>query len=77
MDAIALHQAGFDNAVACLGTALTSEMAHLLSRYCEEIILSYDADEAGQKATQRAIDIFTSIGMKIRVIRFSGGNDPD
>ena len=77
MDAIALHQAGFDNAVACLGTALTSEMAHLLSRYCEEIILSYDADEAGQKATQRAIDIFTSIGMKIRVIRLSGGKDPD
>lgn len=77
MDAISLHQAGFDNAVACLGTALTSEMAHLLSRYCEEIILSYDADEAGQKATQRAIDIFSSIGQKIRVVRLTGGKDPD
>jgi DNA primase len=77
MDAISLHQAGFDNAVACLGTALTSEMAHLLSRYAEEIILSYDADEAGQKATQRAIDIFSSIGQKIRVIRLTGGKDPD
>ena len=77
MDAISLHQAGFDNAIACLGTALTSEMAHLLSRYCEEIILSYDADEAGQKATQRAIDIFSSIGMKIRVARLTGGKDPD
>lgn len=77
MDAISLHQAGFDNAVACLGTALTNEMAHLLSRYAEEIILSYDADEAGQKATQRAIDIFSSIGQKIRVIRLTGGKDPD
>lgn len=77
MDAISLHQAGFDNAIACLGTALTSEMAHLLSRYCDEIILSYDADEAGQKATQRAIGIFSSIGMKMRVIHLSGGKDPD
>lgn len=77
MDAISLHQAGFDNAIACLGTALTSEMAHLLSRYCDEIILSYDADEAGQKATQRAIQIFSSINMTIRVAKLSGGKDPD
>lgn len=77
MDAISLHQAGFDNVIACLGTALTSEMAHLLSRYCDEIILSYDADEAGQKATARAISIFNSIGMKLKVIRLSGGKDPD
>ncbi len=77
MDAISLHQAGFDNAIACLGTALTSEMAHLLSRYADEIILSYDADEAGQKATQRAIGIFNSIGMKIKVVHLSGGKDPD
>ena len=77
MDAISLHQAGFDNAIACLGTALTSEMAHLLSRYTDEIILSYDADEAGQKATQRAIGIFSSIGMKLRGLQLSGGKDPD
>ena len=77
MDAISLHQAGFDNVIACLGTALTSEMAHLLSRYCDEVILSYDADEAGQKATARAIGIFNSIGMKLRVVRLSGGKDPD
>ncbi|MBE6774222.1 MAG: DNA primase [Ruminococcaceae bacterium] len=77
MDAISLHQAGFDNVIACLGTALTSEMAHLLSRYCDEIILSYDADEAGQKATARAIDIFNSIGMKLRIVHLSGGKDPD
>lgn len=77
MDAISLHQAGFDNAIACLGTALTSEMAHLLMRYSEEILLCYDADEAGQKATQKAIGIFSSIGAKLRVIRLSGGKDPD
>lgn len=77
MDAISLHQSGFTNVIACLGTALTSEMAHLLSRYADEIILSYDADEAGQKATQRAIGILGSIGMKLRVVHLSGGKDPD
>ncbi len=77
MDAISLHQAGFTNVIACLGTAFTGEMAHLLSRYCEEIILCYDADEAGQKATNRAIEILNSIGMKLRVVRLSGGKDPD
>ena len=77
MDAISLHQAGFDNAIACLGTALTSEMAHLLTRYADEIILSYDGDEAGQKATQKAIGIFSSIGAKLRVAKMSGGKDPD
>lgn len=77
MDAISLHQAGFDNAIACLGTALTSEMAHLLSRYTDKIILSYDADEAGQKATQRAIGIFSSIGIKLNVVNLTGGKDPD
>ncbi len=77
MDAISLHQAGFDNVIACLGTALTSEMAHLLARYTDEIILSYDADDAGQKATDRAIGIFSSIGMKVRVVHLTGGKDPD
>ena len=77
MDAISLHQAGFDNAIACLGTALTGEMAHLLMRYTDEVLLCYDADEAGQKATQKAIAIFSSIGAKQRVIRLSGGKDPD
>ncbi len=77
MDAITLHQHGFGNAIACLGTALTSEMAHLLSRYAEEVILCYDADEAGQKATQRAIGVFKSIGVKLKVIHLEGGKDPD
>lgn len=77
MDAITLHQHGFSNTIACLGTALTSEMAHLLSRYADEVILCYDADEAGQKATARAIEVFKSIGMKLKVIRLQGGKDPD
>lgn len=77
MDVIALHQAGFTNAVACLGTALTKEQANLLSRYADEIILSYDADEAGQKATVRALGIFGTTGMEIKVLRLTGGKDPD
>lgn len=77
MDVIALHQAGFTNAVACLGTALTKEQANLLSRYADEIILSYDADEAGQKATARALGIFGTTGMEIKVLRLTGGKDPD
>ncbi len=77
MDAIALHQAGFTNAVAALGTAFTPEMAKLLSRYASEILLCFDNDEAGQKATKRAIETFASAGIKVRVIRMSGGKDPD
>ncbi len=77
MDVIALHQAGFTNSIACLGTALTQEQARLVSRYADEVILSYDSDEAGQKATRRAIDIFSKTGVKIRVLRLTGGKDPD
>lgn len=77
MDVIAYHQAGFTNAVACLGTALTREQARLLSRYADEVVLSYDADGAGQEATRRAIGIFNEIGMKLRVLRLTGGKDPD
>ena len=77
MDVIALHQAGFTNSIACLGTALTQEQARLISRYANEVVLSYDSDEAGQKATRRAIDIFGSTGVKIRVLKLTGGKDPD
>lgn len=77
MDVIALHQAGFTNSIACLGTALTQEQARLVSRYAEEVILSYDSDEAGQKATKRAIEIFGKTGVKIRVLKLTGGKDPD
>ena len=77
MDVIALHQAGFTNAVAGLGTALTSEQASLLSRYASEIMIAYDADEAGQKAATRALQIFKNTSAKIKVLRLSGGKDPD
>lgn len=77
MDVIALHQAGFTNAVAGLGTALTSEQAHLLSRYASEILISYDADEAGQKAAARALTIFKNTTANIKILRLSGGKDPD
>ncbi len=77
MDVIALHQAGFTNAVAGLGTALTSEQAQLLSRYASEILISYDADEAGQKAAARALQIFKKTNLKIKILRLTGGKDPD
>lgn len=77
MDVIALHQAGFTNAVAGLGTALTGEQARLLSRYASEIMISYDADEAGQKAAARALTIFKNTPVKIKVLHLSGGKDPD
>ncbi len=77
MDVIALHQAGFENAVATLGTALTNEQAMLIKRYCDEIVICYDADEAGQKATQRAIDILRPTGLNIRVLTVPNGKDPD
>ncbi|MBQ9066883.1 MAG: DNA primase [Clostridia bacterium] len=77
MDVIALHQAGFTNAVACLGTALTDEQVRLLSRYCKEIILSYDSDEAGRKATDRALSKFGKTGIPVRSLTYSGGKDPD
>lgn len=77
MDVIALHQAGFTNAVACLGTALTKEQAGIIARYADEVILSYDNDGAGQAAATRAIQIFSKTGIKIRVLSLSGGKDPD
>ncbi len=77
MDVIALHQAGFTNAVASLGTALTKEQAGLISRFTDEVILSYDSDEAGQKATRKAISIFEKTGVKLRVLKLEGGKDPD
>lgn len=77
MDVIALHQAGFTNAIACLGTAFTSEQANLLSRYAEEIIICYDNDSAGREATQRALNVLGKTGLKLRVVTMSGGKDAD
>lgn len=77
MDVIALHQAGFTNAIACLGTAFTSEMANLLSRYADEIYICYDSDGAGQAATKRALGVLGATGLKLRVVKLAGGKDPD
>ena len=77
MDVISLNQAGFTEAIATLGTALTTEQATLLKRYCDEVIICYDADEAGQKATARAIDILRRVGLTVRVLRIPDGKDPD
>ena len=77
MDVIALHQAGFENAVATLGTALTNEQALLIKRYCDEVVICYDADEAGQKATKRAMGIFRPTGLNVKVLTVPNGKDPD
>ena len=77
MDAIALHQYGFDCAVASLGTALTSDGATLLSKYTEQVVLIYDGDAAGQNATQRAIPILEKAGLRVRVLQLQGAKDPD
>ena len=77
MDTISLHQAGFDSAVASLGTSLTPEHAQLLSRYFPEAIIAYDGDGAGVSAAQRAIPLLERAGMKVRVLRVTGAKDPD
>ena len=77
MDAIALHQYGFDCAVASLGTALTEDGANLLSRYTEQVVLIYDGDEAGQNATKRAIPILEKAGIAVKVLKLRDAKDPD
>ncbi|MCI8622849.1 MAG: DNA primase [Provencibacterium sp.] len=77
MDVLALHQAGFDNAVATLGTSLTAEQTQLISRYAREVTIAYDSDGAGQKATRRAIGLFEQAGVRVRVLKMEGAKDPD
>ena len=77
MDVIALHQAGFDYAVASLGTALTADQCKLMSRYVKEAVICYDSDNAGQKAAQKAIDLLNSAGMEVKVLHIPGAKDPD
>ena len=77
MDVIALHQAGFTNAIACLGTAFTNEQANLLSRYADEVIICYDNDGAGRTATARALGVLNRTGLKLRVVQMTGGKDAD
>lgn len=77
MDVIAMHQAGFTNAVASLGTALTSGHASLMRRYTKEVLLTYDSDEAGQKAALRGIPILKAAGIRPRVVNLAPYKDPD
>lgn len=79
MDAIAVMKAGYDNVVATLGTALTAEQARLLSRYTKEVVIAYDGDAAGQKATERAIGVLKQVGLGVKVLSLggSGAKDPD
>lgn len=77
MDAVALHQYGFDCAVASLGTSLTEEHAALLSRYTDQVILIYDGDEAGQNATRRAIPMLEKAGLQVKVLKMRDAKDPD
>jgi DNA primase len=77
IDVVTLHQYGFDNAVASLGTSLTEEHAALLSRYTEQIVLTYDGDEAGQRATKRAIPMLEKVGIRVKVLNMRDAKDPD
>lgn len=77
MDVIALHRAGFTNAIASLGTSLTEEQARMIKRYADEVVICYDSDEAGQRATQRAIPILKDTGLLVRVVTVPGNKDPD
>ncbi len=77
MDVISMHQAGFQNAVATLGTAITEEHARIISRYTKKVILSYDSDEAGVAATAKAMKRLGAVGVEVRVLRIEGAKDPD
>ena len=77
IDVVSLHQAGFDSAVASLGTSLTPDQARLISRYVKEVIIAYDNDGAGQKAAKRAIEILRPLDLSVRVLQMEGAKDPD
>ena len=77
MDVIALHAAGFENAVATLGTAITSEQARMITRYTKKVILIYDNDDAGRKADDRAMRLLNEVGLEVRVLKLKGAKDPD
>lgn len=77
MDVIALHAAGFSNAVATLGTAITPEQARIMAKYTKKVIISYDSDEAGQRAANRAMQLLSEVGLEVRVLHMTGAKDPD
>ena len=77
LDVIACHQFGFDCAVASQGTALTEEQVNIISKYTDQVIMTYDSDSAGQNATQRAINLFARAGVRVKILRLNGAKDPD
>ena len=77
MDVIALHAAGFENAVATLGTAITPEQARLMAKYTKKVIISYDGDSAGQNATNKAMRLLSEVGLEVRVLTIPDNMDPD
>ena len=77
MDVIALHEAGFENAVATLGTAITSEQARIFAKYTKKVVICYDSDNAGQTATKKAIRLLGEVGVEVRILKMSGAKDPD
>ncbi len=77
IDVVSLHAAGFENAVASLGTALTDEQARIMTKYTKQVILAYDSDEAGQRAAHRAMGIFAKVGLDVRILQMQGAKDPD
>ncbi len=77
MDVVSLQQAGFSNAVATLGTAITPDQARIMSRYASTVYISYDSDDAGQRAAKKAIDLLSQVGITVKVIRVENAKDPD
>lgn len=77
MDVVSLHAAGFENAVASLGTALTDEQARIMTKYTKQVVIAYDSDAAGQHAAHRAMDIFAKVGLDVRILNMKDAKDPD
>lgn len=77
MDVIAVHQAGFENVVASLGTALTPDQCRLMRQYADEVVISYDSDAAGQNATVKAVNLLRAVGLRPRILHMTGAKDPD
>ena len=77
MDVVSLHGAGFENAVATLGTAITPEQANIIKDYTKKVIISYDSDEAGQKAAEKAFRLLGNAGVDTKILKMNGAKDPD
>lgn len=77
MDVIALHGAGFSNAVATLGTAITSEQARIMERYTKSVVIAYDSDAAGQRAADKAFKLLGEVGLDVKILKMTGAKDPD